>query len=73
MLFIYPNLTEAFRVAVALSIFLMMTTDSLHPPSGAVAITAVLSGHAVRQAGLSLYFLSCAAQFSFAAGDCNRI
>ncbi len=37
-----PNLTEAFSIAVALSIFLMMTTDSLHPPSGAVAITAVL-------------------------------
>lgn len=46
-----PNLTEAFSVAVALSIFLMMTTDSLHPPSGAVAITAVLGGHAVQDLG----------------------
>ena len=46
-----PNLTEAFSVAVALSIFLMMTTDSLHPPSGAVAITAVLGGHTVQDLG----------------------
>ncbi len=46
-----PNLTEAFSLAVGLSIFLMMTTDSLHPPSGAVAITAVLGGDAVHQLG----------------------
>ena len=42
-----PDLTTAFSVAVGLAIFLMMTTDSLHPPSGAVAITAVLGGDAV--------------------------
>ena len=46
-----PNLTIAFSVAVALSIFLMMTTDSLHPPSGAVAITAVLGGVEVHHLG----------------------
>ena len=51
-----PNLTEAFSVAVALSIFLMMTTDSLHPPSGAVAITAVLGGDAVRELGYHFIF-----------------
>nr|WP_218954179.1 HPP family protein [Acinetobacter sp. YH01022] len=51
-----PNLTEAFSVAVALSIFLMMTTDSLHPPSGAVAITAVLGGEAVHQLGYYFIF-----------------
>lgn len=51
-----PNLTEAFSVAVALSIFLMMTTDSLHPPSGAVAITAVLGGEAVHQLGYNFIF-----------------
>ena len=51
-----PNLTEAFSVAVALSIFLMMTTDSLHPPSGAVAITAVLGGNAVHELGYSFVF-----------------
>ena len=36
--------TLAFSLAVALTIFLMMSTDSLHPPSGAVAITAVMGG-----------------------------
>ncbi|MCH4243211.1 HPP family protein [Acinetobacter gerneri] len=51
-----PNLTEAFSLAVALSIFLMMTTDSLHPPSGAVAITAVLGGDAVHQLGYHFIF-----------------
>nr|WP_218948907.1 HPP family protein [Acinetobacter sp. YH16039] len=51
-----PNLTEAFSVAVALSIFLMMTTDSLHPPSGAVAITAVLGGEAVHELGYYFIF-----------------
>lgn len=45
------DLTSAFSIAVGLSIFLMMTTDSLHPPSGAVAITAVLGGDAVHQLG----------------------
>ena len=30
---------------------MMMTTDSLHPPSGAVAITAVLGGDAVHRLG----------------------
>lgn len=51
-----PNLTEAFSVAVALAIFLMMTTDSLHPPSGAVAITAVLGGESVHQLGYYFIF-----------------
>ncbi|WP_089605842.1 HPP family protein [Acinetobacter piscicola] len=51
-----PNLTEAFSVAVALAIFLMMTTDSLHPPSGAVAITAVLGGESVHQLGYHFIF-----------------
>ncbi|WP_343581352.1 HPP family protein, partial [Acinetobacter sp.] len=46
-----PDLTSAFSVAVGLAIFLMMTTDSLHPPSGAVAITAVLGGEAVHRLG----------------------
>lgn len=51
-----PNLTEAFSVAVGLSIVLMMTTDSLHPPSGAVAITAVLGGNAVHELGYHFIF-----------------
>lgn len=50
-----PNPTIALSLAVALSIFLMMTTDSLHPPSGAVAITAVLGGEAIHQLGY--YFI----------------
>lgn len=51
-----PNQTEAFSIAVALSIFLMMSTDSLHPPSGAVAITAVLGGHSVHDLGYYFVF-----------------
>ena len=51
-----PNLTEAFSIAVALAIVLMMTTDSLHPPSGAVAITAVLGGEAVHDLGYAFLF-----------------
>lgn len=51
-----PNSTEAFSIAVALAIFLMMTTDSLHPPSGAVAITAVLGGESVHQLGYNFIF-----------------
>lgn len=46
-----PDLTTAFSLAVGLAIFLMMSTDSLHPPSGAVAITAVLGGKAIHQLG----------------------
>lgn len=43
--------TLAFSLAVALTIFLMMSTDSLHPPSGAVAITAVMGGESIHQLG----------------------
>ena len=50
-----PNLSLAFSTAVAISIVMMMSTDSLHPPSGAVAITAVLGGSAVHDLGY--YFL----------------
>ncbi len=50
------NQTEAFSLAVALAIFLMMSTDSLHPPSGAVAITAVLGGESVHQLGYHFIF-----------------
>ncbi|QOW47421.1 MULTISPECIES: HPP family protein [Acinetobacter] len=50
------NQTEAFSIAVATAIFLMMTTDSLHPPSGAVAITAVLGGDSIHQLGYNFIF-----------------
>ena len=46
-----PDLTSAFSVAVGFAIFMMMTKDSLHPPSGAVAITAVLGGETVHRLG----------------------
>lgn len=45
------NLSLALSIAVSMAIFLMMTTDSLHPPSGAVAMTAVLGGDAVHNLG----------------------
>lgn len=54
--FIFPNLTLAFSVAVATSILLMMSVDALHPPSGAVAITAVLGGQAVYELGYYFVF-----------------
>lgn len=46
-----PETTVAFSLAVALAIFVMMSTDSLHPPSGAVAMTAVLGGASVHHLG----------------------
>ena len=39
-------------IAVALSIALMMSFRCIHPPSGAVALTAVLGGRAVTDLGL---------------------
>ena len=51
-----PDLTAAFSVAVGVAIFLMLSTDSLHPPSGAVAITAVLGGDAVHALGYHFVF-----------------
>ena len=53
---LFSDLTIAFSVAVASSIFLMMSTDSLHPPSGAVAITAVLGGESIHALGYEFLF-----------------
>lgn len=47
------NETLAFSIAVGLSIILMMSTDAIHPPSGAVAMTAVLGGEAVHRLGFA--------------------
>ena len=47
-----PEVTLAFSIAVALAIFLMMSSDSLHPPSGAVAMTAVLGWSISASVGL---------------------
>ena len=70
-----PEVTLAFSIAVALAIFLMMSSDSLHPPSGAVAMTAVLGGASVHQLGFkfiaypvllnSLLLLAVAVIFNF--------
>ncbi len=43
----------AAAIAVALSICAMFALRCLHPPSGAVALTTVLGGHAVATAGYS--------------------
>ncbi len=47
----HPMLAAA--VAVGLSIFVMLHLRCLHPPSGAVALTAVLGGNAVEALGYS--------------------
>ena len=65
-----PDLTSAFSVAGWVSHFMMMTTDSLHPPSGAVAITAVLGGDAVHRLGFHFYFVSCITELNFTFVDC---
>lgn len=54
--YLIQDVTFAFSCAVALSIFLMMLTDALHPPSGAVAMTAVLGGDVVHQLGYAFVF-----------------
>ena len=45
----HPMLSAA--VAVSLSILVMLYLRCLHPPSGAVALTAVLGGNAIHQLG----------------------
>ena len=46
-----PHLVLACAVAVGVSIGLMLALRCLHPPSGAVALTAVLGGPAIHAAG----------------------
>lgn len=68
----------AGAVAVAAAIALMMLLGCLHPPSGAVALTAVLGGHAIRDLGYtfvlwpvganSLLLLICALLFNNLTG-----
>lgn len=48
-----PHLVLACAVAVGVSIGLMLAMRCLHPPSGAVALTAVLGGPAIHAAGYS--------------------
>jgi len=46
-----PHIEFAAAAAVALSIAAMFVLRCIHPPAGAVALTAVLSGAAVHEAG----------------------
>jgi len=47
-----PDIIVAAALAAALAIAIMSLTRSLHPPGGAVALTAVLGGQAVADWGL---------------------
>ncbi len=46
-----PHLYLAAAAAAGIAIALMMTFRCLHPPSGAIALTAVLGGPAIRDLG----------------------
>lgn len=46
-----PNVLIAAGVAIALAIAAMLVFNCLHPPSGAVALTAVLGGPTIHDAG----------------------
>jgi len=59
------NPIDAAPIAVALSIAAMFAFRCVHPPSGAVALTAVLGGPAVHALGFGFVFAPVAAQ-SFA-------
>ena len=73
-----PDPFVAAAVAVGLAIALMMTARCVHPPSGAVALTAVLGGRAVTDLGYgfllwplganSLLLLAVALAFNGLAG-----
>ncbi|TCN31247.1 HPP family protein [Sinorhizobium americanum] len=51
-----PNPVVAAAIAVALAIGVMLLLGCLHPPSGAVALTAVLGGPVIREAGYAFVF-----------------
>lgn len=46
-----PNLIAAAAIAIGLAIAMMMICRCLHPPSGAIALTAILGGPAIRELG----------------------
>ena len=52
-----PNVALAAPLAGACAIFVMFLLRCLHPPSGAVALTAVLGGPAIHAAGFKFAFL----------------
>ncbi|MCA1492191.1 HPP family protein [Ensifer sp. NBAIM29] len=51
-----PDPVVAAAIAVAVAIGVMLLLGCLHPPSGAVALTAVLGGPAIREAGYAFVF-----------------
>lgn len=51
-----PDLLPAAALAAALAIAAMYLLRCLHPPGGAVALTAVLGGPAIQEAGFSFAF-----------------
>ncbi|WP_237477174.1 HPP family protein [Lichenibacterium dinghuense] len=56
-----PQPFVAAAAAVALAVGLMMTLRCVHPPSGAVALTAVLGGPAIRDLGFGFVLWPVAA------------
>ena len=50
----------ASGLAVALSVLAMSVTRSMHPPGGAIALTAVIGGHTVTEAGFLFPFIPVA-------------
>jgi CBS domain-containing membrane protein len=60
-----PNPLDAAPLAVAFSVGAMFALRCVHPPSGAVALTAVLGGPAVHALGFGFVLMPVAAQ-SFA-------
>ena len=52
-----PDMAIASALAVMLAIAAMFLTRSLHPPGGAVALTAVIGGEGIRQLGVGYVLL----------------
>lgn len=50
----------ASGLAVALSVLAMSVTRSMHPPGGAIALSAVIGGHAITDAGFLFPFIPVA-------------
>lgn len=50
----------ASGLAVALSVLAMSVTRSMHPPGGAIALTAVIGGHTITEAGFLFPFIPVA-------------
>ncbi|MFD1036600.1 HPP family protein [Sphingomonas hankookensis] len=51
-----PNVTAAAGVAVGLAILVMSLARCLHPPGGAAALTAVIGGAGIHDAGYAFAF-----------------